>query len=172
MKFPDTFETAHFRFVNYTQLSLDDSKKVWNARNNPEISKYMVNTDFIPWENHLAFIEGLSSRNDRIYYGVYVLQDNTMIGSQGVNPIVGDGTGESGLYLFPEAQGKGYGKLMKQEFIYYIFEQGLLNVVTEKVKIDNVRNQQLNVKLGFMKVGLVTKRLTLLCFWFSFSKSK
>ena len=172
MKFPDTFETAHFRFVNYTQLSLDDSKKVWNARNNPEISKYMVNTDFIPWENHLAFIEGLSSRNDRIYYGVYVLQDNTMIGSQGVNPIVGDGTGESGVYLFPEAQGKGYGKLMKQEFIYYIFEQGLLNVVTEKVKIDNVRNQQLNVKLGFMKVGLVTKRLTLLCFWFSFSKSK
>ena len=153
MKFPDTFETAHFRFVNYTQLSLDDSKKVWNARNNPEISKYMVNTDFIPWENHLAFIEGLSSRHDRVYYGVYVLQDNTMIGSQGVNPIVGDGTGESGLYLFPEAQGKGYGKLMKQEFIYYIFEQGLLNVVTEKVKIDNVRNQQLNVKLGFMKVG-------------------
>lgn len=152
MKFPDTFDTAHFRFVNYTQLPLDDSKKVWNARNNPEISKYMVNTDFIPWENHLAFIEGLSSRNDRVYYGVYVLQDNTMIGSQGVNPIVGDGTGESGLYLFPEAQGKGYGKLMKQEFIYYIFEQGLLNVVTEKVKIDNVRNQQLNVKLGFMKV--------------------
>jgi RimJ/RimL family protein N-acetyltransferase len=153
MKFPDTFETAHFRFVNYTQLSLDDSKKVWNARNNSEISKYMVNTDFIPWENHLAFIEGLSSRNDRVYYGVYVLQDNTMIGSQGVNPIVGDGTGESGLYLFPEAQGKGYGKLMKQEFIHYIFEQGLLNVVTEKVKFDNVRNQQLNLKLGFRQMG-------------------
>lgn len=153
MKFPDTFDTAHFRFVNYTQLSLDDSKKVWNARNNPEISKYMVNTDFIPWENHLAFIKGLSSRNDCVYYGVYILLDNTMIGSQGVNPIEDNGTGESGLYLFPEAQGKGYGKLMKQEFIYYIFEQGLLNVVTEKVKIDNVRNQQLNLSLGFKQVG-------------------
>ena len=154
MKFPDTFETAHFRFVNYTQLSLDDSKKVWNARNNSEISKYMVNTDFIPWESHLAFIKGLSSRNDCVYYGVYVIQDNTMIGSQGVNPIVGDGTGESGLYLFPEAQGKGYGKLMKQEFIHFLFEQGLLNVVTEKVKVDNVRNQQLNLKLGFKQVRI------------------
>ncbi len=152
MKFPDTFETAHFRFVNYTQLSLDDSKKVWNARNNPEISKYMVNTDFIPWENHLAFINGLRSRNDRVYYGVYVLQDNTMIGSQGVNPIEDNGTGESGLYLFPEAQGKGYGKLMKQEFILFLFEQGFLNVVTEKVKIDNARNQQLNLRLGFKQV--------------------
>lgn len=154
MKFPDTFETAHFRFVNYTQLSLDDSKKVWNARNNPEISKYMVNTDFISWENHLAFIKGLSSRNDRVYYGVYIIQDNTMIGSQGVNPIEDNGTGESGLYLFPEVQGKGYGKLMKQEFIQFLFEQGLLNVVTEKVKIDNVRNQQLNIKLGFIQVGM------------------
>lgn len=154
MKFPDTFETAHFRFVNYTQLSLKDSKKIWNARNNPEISKYMVNTDFIPWENHLAFIKGLSSCNDRVYYGVYIIKDNTMIGSQGVNPIVDDGIGESGLYLFPEAQGKGYGKLMKQEFIHFLFEQGLLNIVTEKVKIDNVRNQQLNLKLGFKQVEI------------------
>lgn len=154
MKFPDTFETAHFRFVNYTKLSIDDSEKVWNARNNPDISKYMVNTDFIPWEKHLAFIKGLCSRKDRVYYGVYVLQDNTMIGSQGLNPIVGDESGESGLYLFPEAQGKGYGKLMKLEFIHFLFEHGLLNVITEKVKIDNVRNQQLNLRLGFKQVGI------------------
>lgn len=154
MIFPDTFETAHFRFVNYTLLSLDDSKKVWSARNNPEISKYMVNTDFIPWENHVAFIKELNSRNDRVYYAVYVLQDNTMIGSQGVNPIVGDGTGESGLYLFLEAQGKGYGKLMKREFINFLFDKQLLNVVTERVKIDNVRNQQLNLSLGFKQVGI------------------
>lgn len=153
MNFPDTFDTAHFRFVNYTKLSLEDSKKVWNARNNPEISKYMVNTDFIPLENHLAFIQGLATRNDRVYYGVYVLADNTMIGSQGLNPIVGDGSGESGLYLFPEAQGKGYGKLMKSEFIQYIFEHKLLNVITEKVKLDNIRNQQLNLKLGFIQTA-------------------
>ena len=28
MKFPDIIETEHFRFVNYTQLSLEDSKKM------------------------------------------------------------------------------------------------------------------------------------------------
>lgn len=154
MNFPDIFDTAHFRFVNYTQLSLEDNKKIWNARNHPEISKYMVNTDFIPWESHLLFIKGLSSRLDRVYYGVYVLEDNTMIGSQGVNPINEDGVGESGLYLYPEAQGKGYGKLMKSEFIQYLFEHGLLNVVIEKVKIDNVRNQQLNIKLGFRQISM------------------
>lgn len=152
MKFPNIFETEHFRFVNYTQLSEEDSRKIWNARNNPEISKYMVNTDFIPWENHLTFIKGLSSNKNRIYYGVYVLEDNTMIGSQGVNPIEVNGIGESGLYLFPEVQGQGYGKLMKQEFIQYLFDHSLLNVVTEKVKIENVRNRQLNLRLGFKQV--------------------
>ena len=153
MNFPDTFDTAHFRFVNYSKLSLEDCKRVWNARNNPEISKYMVNTNFIPLENHLAFIQGLASRNDRVYYGVYVLADSTMIGSQGLNPILGNGSGESGLYLFPEAQGKGYGKLMKSEFIQYIFEHKLLDVITEKVKLDNIRNQLLNLSLGFKQVG-------------------
>lgn len=151
--FPNTFETAHFRFVNYTILSLEDSKKIWEARNNPEISKYMVNTDFIPLENHLQYVNSLSSRDDRIYYGVYLLTDGTMIGSQGVNPIKDDGTGESGLYLFPEAQGNGYGKLMKNEFIQYIFDNEILHTITEKVKIDNPRNQQLNLRLGFTKVG-------------------
>ena len=151
MDFPNIFETAHFRFVNYTQLSLKDSKKVWNARNNTEISKYMVNTDFIPLENHLAFIQGLANRKDCVYYGVYLLEGNILIGSQGVNPIDGDSSGESGLYLFPEAQGKGYGKLMKSEFIQYIFEHKLLDIITEKVKIDNIRNQQLNLRLGFIQ---------------------
>ena len=153
MTFPDQFETEHFRFVNYTKLSIADSRKIWNARNNPEIGKYMVNTDFIPWENHLAFIQCLRSCSDRVYYGVYVLNNNIMIGSQGINPIIGDGSGESGLYIFPGAQGKGHGKLMKMEFIQYLFEHCLLNVVTEKVKIENVRNQQLNLRLGFKQVG-------------------
>lgn len=152
-EFPNTFETNHFQFVNYTLLSLEDSKKIWEVRNNPEISKYMVNTDFIPLNDHFRYVESLNSRYDRIYYGVYLLDNGTMIGSQGVNPINQDGTGESGLYLFPEAQGKGYGKLMKSEFIKYIFDNDILHTITEKVKIDNPRNQQLNLRLGFTKVG-------------------
>lgn len=154
MKFPDIIETEHFRFVNYTQLSLEDNRKIWNARNNPVISKYMVNTDFIPWESHLAFVKSLNTREDRIYYGVYVLADNIMIGSQGINPIEVNGIGELGLYLFPEAQGKGYGKLMKSEFIHFLFGHKLLDIVTEKVKIDNLRNQQLNLKLGFKQTNV------------------
>ncbi len=153
MLFPETIQTKHFIFVNYTCISLEDSIKVWEARNNPEISKYMVNTDFIPLSTHLQFVERLKSMGDRVYYAVYMIDGGKMVGTQNLNPITQNGVGESGLFVLPTAQGKGLGKMMKSEFIQYIFENGYLNVVTEKVKKDNYRNQQLNLKLGFVKSG-------------------
>ena len=40
---------------------------------------------------------------------------------------------------------------MKKEFIDYIFENKLLQQITEKVKRNNIRNHQLNLSLGFEK---------------------
>lgn len=76
-----------------------------------------------------------------------------IIGSQSLNPLLKDIEGESGLYLFPQFQGRGWGKLMKQEFIAYIFNNDLLQHITEKVKHTNIRNQQLNLSLGFEPTG-------------------
>ena len=76
-----------------------------------------------------------------------------IIGSQSVNPLVENEVGESGLYIIPKYQGKGLGRLMKKEFIDYIFNNNLLQQITEKVKLDNLRNQQLNLSLGFEKTG-------------------
>lgn len=73
-----------------------------------------------------------------------------IIGSQAINPIKGV-EGESGLYLFIEYQGRGLGKLMKQEFIEYIFKNNLLHTITEKVKLNNYRNIDINLSLGFLK---------------------
>ena len=61
--------------------------------------------------------------------------------------------GESGLYLFPQFQGRGWGKLMKYEFISFIFNNDLLQQITKKVKHTNIRNQQLNLSLGFEQTG-------------------
>lgn len=76
-----------------------------------------------------------------------------IIGSQSLNPLLNKFEGESGLYLFPQYQGRGWGKFMKQEFIAYIFNNDLLQQITEKVKHTNVRNQQLNLLLGFEQIG-------------------
>ncbi len=36
---PDVFSTEHFRFVDYTRLTEQESRAVWEARNHPDIRK-------------------------------------------------------------------------------------------------------------------------------------
>lgn len=146
-----SFETKHFCFVNYTLLSEDDLESILQARNHPEIACWMENVEPISWESHIKYVHSLNHRSDRIYYAVYGHGGGgKIIGSQAINPIKGV-EGESGLYLFIEYQGRGLGKLMKQEFIEYIFKNNLLHTVTEKVKLNNYRNIDINLSLGFLK---------------------
>lgn len=153
MQIPDRFETEHFRFVNYTQVTESDHRQILEARNHPDVACWMENTDTISWSSHQNYVHSLAQRADRVYFGVYENGGGKIIGSQSLNPILNDIEGESGLYLFPQYQGRGWGKLMKQEFIAYIFNNDLLQQITEKVKHTNVRNQQLNLSLGFEHTG-------------------
>ena len=81
-------------------------------------------------------------------------QGGGVIASQCLNPIDWDhAEAESGQYLLPEYQGKGYGSLMKREFFEWLFANGLQRI-TEKVKLTNTRNQHVNEKLGMRKYSL------------------
>lgn len=146
MHFPEKFYTAHFAFVNYILLSEKDSAIIWRTRNNPLISKWMDNSTLIPWEDHCNFIHSLPERDDRVYYAVYY--EGKLIGAMYVNPIQ-DKTGESGEFILPEFHGLGFGRMMKVEFIGYVLENDLLYEITERVKLNNIRNQRLNESIGF-----------------------
>lgn len=56
---------------------------------------------------------------------------------------------ESNHYIFPSEQGFGYGSFMKNEFLEYLFKYSLLQMVVEKVKVFNERNNRIIQKLGF-----------------------
>ena len=68
---PDSFTTEHFRFVNYTLLTETESHSVWEARNHPEVRKWMVNAEPISWRNHQLFMKSLATKSDRTYYAVW-----------------------------------------------------------------------------------------------------
>lgn len=76
-----------------------------------------------------------------------------LIGTQKLNPLNSNFEGESGLNIFPDKQGRGLGRLMKKEFIDYIFDNNLLQQITEKVRRNIIRNCQLNQSLGFRQIG-------------------
>lgn len=150
MNFPLEFNTDHYKFVNYAKLTDEESKAIWNARNNPAIAKWMTNSGSISLESHLSWVKRLSTLNDRVYYAV--MWGDKIIGSQSLNPIIND-CGESGLYILPCYQGRGHGKLIKKEFANYILAHNLLQQLTVKVKKDNIRNIHLNLSLGFEKTA-------------------
>lgn len=152
---PDNFTTQHFHFVSYSLLTVQESYAVWEARNNPDVRRWMINTSPISWSDHQQFMKDLSSRSDRAYYAVFSDLEGVLkiIGTQNLNPLNKNIEGESGLFIFPEYQGKGLGRLMKREFIDYLFKNNILQQITEKVKKDNLRNSQLNKSLGFQLTG-------------------
>lgn len=146
----DNFETEHFSFVNYVNLTLEQSRKIWEGRNHPEVRKWMVNTEPFSFEEHQAFIDGLKERNDRLYWAV--LSDGQVAGSFSLHPYDQvKKEGEMGKYLLFEYRGKGLGKLATQEFIDHIFSAGIVQRVYIKTLLTNTANQHVNEAAGFRK---------------------
>ena len=146
----DNFETEHFSFVNYVNLTEEQSRKIWEGRNHPEVRKWMVNTEPFSFEEHQAFINRLKERNDRLYWAV--MSDGRVAGSFSLHPYDQDKKeGEMGKYLLFEYRGKGLGKLATQEFIDHIISAGIVQRVYIKTLLTNTANQHVNEAAGFRK---------------------
>lgn len=150
MSCKDNFVTEHFEFVNYVNLTDEQSRRIWEGRNHPEVRKWMVNTEPFSYEEHQAFINGLKERNDRLYWAV--LSEGLVAGSFSLHPYdIEKKEGEMGKYLLFEFRGKGLGKLATQEFIEHIFSSGIVQRVYIKTLLTNTTNQHVNEAAGFRK---------------------
>ncbi len=150
MRCKDNFVTEHFEFVNYINLSEEQSRRIWEGRNHPEVRKWMVNKDPFSYDEHQAFIYGLREKNDRLYWAV--MSDGHVAGSFSLHPYDQDKKeGEMGKYLLFEYRGKGLGKLATQEFIDYVFSAGIVRRVYIKTLLTNTANQYVNAAAGFRK---------------------
>lgn len=144
------FATESFVYKNYTELTEEENRKIWQGRNHPEIRKYMTNPDPFSFESHLEYVEKLKTVTDRVYYGV--LWNGEVIASICLNPYDKDKKeGEMGKYLIPNYIGKGVGFKMAYEFLDYMFKNKIICRVYAKTLITNVRNQHVNNKLGLFE---------------------
>lgn len=65
-----SFSTDKFTYQNYTDMDDAMSRQVWECRNLPEIRKYMVNQDIIPFDAHCRFVENLQYKNNVLYFNI------------------------------------------------------------------------------------------------------
>lgn len=152
MIFPDRFETNGFEYINYTLMDDTQSLAIWQARNHPEIRKYMTCPEPFSFESHCNFVKSLKTRTDRVYYAA--VKGGKVVGSICLNPYDPvTKTGEMGKYLVPDYMGRGIGYCMAKEFLDYMFTQRFVAKAVAKTLLTNMRNRHVNSKLGFSECG-------------------
>lgn len=141
------FTTNYFRYVNYIDLTAEEHQIIWQGRNHPDIRKWMAQTKGFSFEEHMNYVMSLKNRQDRIYWAVF--QDNCIIGTKCLNPYDEQKKeGEMGTFLLPSYIGKGFGWKIGRDFIDYLLGKKLQRIHI-RTKIENTRDQALNLKLGF-----------------------
>lgn len=142
------FNTEHFVFRNYIELSEEESYLIWKGRNHPNVRMWMDNSAEFPFDQHLKYVESLRQKSDRLYFAA--LYDGRIIGSFCLNPFNSETKeGELGKFLLTEYMGRGLGKMATREFLNYFFEHEIVNQVVIRTKLNNLKNQHVNESVGF-----------------------
>lgn len=141
-----SFNTPTYKFVNYCEMSRQDSQIIFELRNNPFVSIWMVDDDYISLEQHSKFLASLTDRDDKDYF-IIKNDSNEIIGSVNID-YCDMGISERGIYIDPERQGHGHAFKAIKEFYQHARNNWGIKAIKTKVKVDNVPSNALERKLG------------------------
>lgn len=131
------YQLEGYEFINFCSLPNEELLKICDWRNHPSIRVNMYNQDIIPYDNHLAFVQSLKSRNDA-YYWLIRRKDKDV----GVLDLVGidndNHSAEIGFYLQPSMLGTGMGFLILGVSYKFVTETLGMYKVYGAVKKSNV----------------------------------
>ena len=134
------------QLLNFTTLDLSQKNLILSWRNHPNIRKWMVNDNEISLEDHLNFIDLLSSKTDRHYF--LVQKEFDFIGVIDLTDIT-DSSAELGIYANPQM--RGVGSVLMTSLIDHASKLGLSKLIANVV-ITNVRALNLYQKFDFKKI--------------------
>lgn len=145
-----SFKTDNFTFLDYTEMDDVMSRRVWECRNLSEIRKWMVNSQNIPFEEHMKYVKSLRREDNTLYFSV--LTGGDFIGSVNLH-IKENGIAERGIYINPDQWGKGLGRKICKEFYKYIRDNLGVYTVTTTVRKCNHSSNALEHCLGATRTG-------------------
>ena len=120
--------------INFINLTLQEKIMILSWRNNPNIKKWMYNSDNISLNSHLDYIKSLNIQKDRIYF--LVKKQNNYIGVVDLTSInYKKKEAEIGLYSNPNINGNG--KIIANAIIDYAFKKLKLKRLLANVYLEN-----------------------------------
>lgn len=136
------------RLINFTDLTLEEKKRVLHWRNDESIRKWMYNKSLITLEDHLHYIDSLKGRSDRVYFLVRDgYKEIGVIDLTSIDPE--KASAEIGLYARPGL--KGVGDILMKSIIEYGFNVLKLKVLYSNVYTDNMKAINLYKKFAFIE---------------------
>ena len=147
-----TYTYGEYSFINYTQLLEENKRKVLDWRNDESIRKNMYNTEEIPLDSHLAFIDSLSRRKDRYYWMVSC--SGEPLGSVNITDVdYENSSAELGYYLRPDLMGGGKGISFIFNLLAFVFEVLGLNSLYGATNVENKPASLIDEYFGFKLTG-------------------
>lgn len=143
------FNALAMKPVDYIEMTPEQSRKVWEARNSDEVRMWMTNPERFSFESHLRFVESLKSRSDRLYYAFF--DGEEFAGSCDIVDIAG-GRASRGLFVSPEK--KGQGVAFSMDAFIDCKASGLgVGELTAEVLRTNGRSAAYHTKAGYAPVS-------------------
>lgn len=147
--FRKAFWQLAWREVNYTDLTEEESKQVWQTRNLPEIRQWMFNPNPFSWEEHSNYVTSLSQRIDKLYIAFF--DGERLMASYDLIDIH-DGQSECGLYLHPDFEGKGIASMIEERMEEIARNKGIY-VLTSQVLNANAASLNFYIRNGYTKIS-------------------
>lgn len=149
----ELFESFTLRTVDYVDLMPDESRAVWELRNDEQIRRFMASTDTFSLEAHLAFVERLRTRRatDR-YWAIY--RGQRLVGGYSVVHINNEThSADRGLFLDARMQGSGLAARVEKLLDDTLRDEFGLKQLDAQVLISNTRSLNYHLKIGYKIVN-------------------
>lgn len=150
--YKDIFEDLALRTVDYVDLTPDESRAVWELRNDEQIRRFMASTDPFSLEAHLAFVERLRTRRatDR-YWAIY--RGQRLVGGYSVVHINNEThSADRGLFLDARMQGSGLAARVERLLEDTLRTEYGLKRLDAQVLTTNTRSFNYHIKTGYKTV--------------------
>ena len=116
------YKVNNYSYQNFSTLSNDEIKLVWDWRNHENTRKWMITNGIIPFDSHYKFVKNLESRDD-LYYWLF-FKDDLPVGVLSVVKVDFENEeGEPGYYLAPSLKDLGMGLEMQYSYKKFFFEE-------------------------------------------------
>ena len=132
------YQVGPYTYRNFITLTIEEKMMILRERNHPDVKKWMFTKEDITEEGHLAYIEGLKTRDDAYYW--LMLHDGKPVGVLSIiHCDFENDEGEPGYYLFASEQEGGYGLEMQYYYKKFFFEELGLPKTLSEIGIDDFR---------------------------------